>query len=214
MSDALTYRIQSNLLSPVQPDSTGQWDMIREYSSGDVFLANLPGTPWYSSSDTNLSFEIELSALWVKTRGLGDPFTNPNPAYIEMEVAAHAGRFVCLATYAGTPCLTNFPETPWALPSAMATAPLSWARFCIGSAIENSGVPLSISGMLTGSSQVELSWNSSTNGLYQLQCCSDLAGNVWTDFGIPMIGTGTTNRAADAVEPGTAQRFYRILKFP
>jgi len=96
----------------------------------------------------------------------------------------------------------------------MTSAPLSWARLCIGSAVESSGVPLTIHRMLTGISQVELSWSSFTNGLYQLQGCSDLAGNVWTDWGMPMIGTGTTNRAVDAVEPGTAQRFYRILEFP
>ena len=131
-------------------------------------------------------------------------------------MAAHGGRFIYLATFAGTPSGIYVPPDPGTGTAGytMTSAPFSWARLCIGSAVESSGVPLTIHRGLTGISQVELSWSSFTNGLYQLQGCSDLASNVWTDWGIPMIGTGTTNRAAYAVEPGAAQRFYRILEFP
>ena len=55
VSDGLTYRIDGSSWDQSWPDSTGQWDWIEPYFA-DVCLTNAPGTSWYSSSDTNVSF--------------------------------------------------------------------------------------------------------------------------------------------------------------
>jgi len=187
LSDGLTYRIQGSY----------------------VYLTNTLGTFWYSAADTNISFEIYLTSLVVTTRSPGDPSTNGG--YTEVEVAAHGGRFIYLATYAGTPSVTYVPTEPGVMGYTVTTAPLTWARLCIGSAEGNPSVPLTIRRLLTASSQVQLSWGAFTNRLYQLQCCSDLSEPQWTDLGSPIAGTGASHRAIDAVE---SQRFYRILEFP
>ncbi len=100
---------------------------------------------------------------------------------------------------------------PGYLPYTEASAPLSWARLCIGSAEGDSSIPLTIRGLLTPSSQVELCWSSAANKLYQVQCSSDLSEHQWTNLGGPIAGTGASRRAVDAVE---SQRFYRVLEFP
>jgi hypothetical protein len=187
LGDGLTYRIQGSY----------------------VYLTNTLGTSWYSAADTNISFEIYLTSLVVQTRSPGDPSTNGG--YIEVEVAAHGEQFIYLATYAGTPTVTYVPTEPGVLGYTVTTAPLSWARLCIGSAAESSGIPLTIRRLLTASSQVELSWGAFTNRLYQLQCCSDLSEHQWTNVGSPIAGSGASHCAIDAVE---SQRFYRILEFP
>ncbi len=208
VGDGLTYRIYGSGYE-IWPDSTGQWDWIEPYSV-DVYLTNAPGTSWYSSSDTNVSFYFQ-SLLLLKMRGPSAPSTNAPPVYLDMELSAQDGQFICLAAYAGTPSVTYVPMEPGMSGYTVATAPLSWARLCIGSAVESSGVPLTIRRVLTGSSQVELSWSSFTNRLYQLQCCLDLSEQQWTSLGSPMAGTGASHHAIDAVE---SQRFYRILEFP
>jgi hypothetical protein len=176
-----------------------------------VYLTNTLGTFWYSPADTNISFEIYLTSLAVQSRRPGDPSTNGG--YTEVEVAAHGGRFIYLATYAGTPSVIYVAPDPGTGTAGytMTTAPLSWARLCIGSAVASPGIPVTIRRAPTGSSQIELSWGSFTNRLYQLQCCSDLSKHQWTNLGSPIASTGASHRAIDAVE---SQRFYRILEFP
>lgn len=209
VGDGLTYRIDGYSWDQTQPDSTGQWDWIEPYFA-DVYLTNAPGTSWYSSSDTNVSFYFH-TLLLLKMRGPRAPSTNAPPVYLDIELSASEGPFICLAAYAGTPSVTYVPEDPDSCGYTVATAPLSWARLCIGSAVERSGVPVTIRRVLTGSPQVELSWGSFTNRLYQLQCCSDLSEHQWTNLGSPIAGTGASQRAIDAVK---SQRFYRILEFP
>jgi hypothetical protein len=208
VTDGLTYLIVGSG-SGWWPDSTGQWDWIEPYSA-DLCLTNAPGTPWYSPGDTNVSFCFQ-TALLLKIRGPEIPSTNTPSAYLDMELSAQDGRFVFLATYVGTPSVTRVPEDENSLPYTEATAPLSWARICVGSAVPSSGIPVTIRRLLIGSSQVELSWGSFTNKLYQLQCCSDLSEPQWTNLGSPMAGTGVSHLAIDAEE---SQRFYRILEFP
>ena len=189
LSDGLTYRIQDSY----------------------AYLTNSLGTFWYSPADTNISFEIYLPSLAVQCRRPGDPSTNGG--YVEVEVAAHAGRFIYLATYAGTPSVTYVPPD-WGEGISgytVTTAPLSWARICIGSDGQSSGVPLAIRSLLPASSQVELSWGALTNRLYQVQGCSDLSASQWRDLGSPVAATGASQRAISAVEP---QGFFRILEFP
>ena len=206
--DGLTYAIDGSGYE-TWPDSTGQWDWIEPYSAY-ISLTNAPGTPWYSAGDTNVSFDFQ-TVLLLKIRGPEIPSTNAANAYLEMELSAQDGPFIFLATYAGSPSATYFPEDNDSLPRTIATAPLSWARLCIGSAEVDPSVPLTIRGLLTPSSQVELCWSSASTKLYQLQCCSDLSENQWTNLGSPMAGTGANRRAVDAVE---SQRFYRVLEFP
>ncbi len=205
VSDGLTYLIYGSGYL-IWPDSASQWDWIEPYTA-DIYLTNAPGTPWYSGSDTNVSFDFH-TLLLLKMRGPGIP-TNATP--VEMELSAQDGRFIFLATYAGSPSATYFPEDPDSLPRTEATAPLSWARLCIGSAEGDPSIPVTIRRLLTGSSQVELSWGSFTNKLYQLQCCSDLSEKQWTNLCSPMAGTGASHCAIDAVE---SQQFYRVLEFP
>ncbi len=209
VGDGLTYLIVGAGGDQIWPDSTGQWDWIEPYSA-NVYLTNAPGTSWYSSSDTNVSFDFH-TLLLLKMRGPSAPSTNAAPFYLDMELSASEGPFICLAAYAGNPSVTYVPESPESLPYTVVTAPLSWARLCVGSAVGSQGTPVTIRRLPTGSSQVELSWGSFTNKLYQLQCCSDLSEPQWTNLGSPIIGTGATQGAIEAVE---SQRFYRVLEFP
>ena len=210
VGDGLTYWIYGYSWDQSWPDSTGEWDWIEPYFA-DVYLTNAPGTSWYSSSDTNVSFCFH-TLLLLKMRGPSAPSTNAPPVYLDMELSAQrravylprgirgkSQRHVC----------ARGPRTT--VGYTVATAPLSWARLCIGSAVASPGIPVTIRRVLTGSSQVELSWGSFTNRLYQLQCCSDLSEHQWTNLGSPIAGTGASHRAIDAVE---SQRFYRILEFP
>lgn len=208
VGDGLTYVIYGSGYE-IWPDSTGQWDWLEPYSAS-ISLTNAPGTPWYSAGDTNVSFDFQTSLL-LKIRGPMIPSTNAADAYLEMELSAQDGRFIFLATYAGTPDTTYFPEDPEQLPRTEATAPLSWARLCIDSAEGDPTIPLTIRGLLTPSLQVELCWTSVSNKLYQLQCCSDLSEQQWTNLGSPIACTGASHSAVDAVE---SQRFYRVLEFP
>ncbi len=208
VTDGLTYMIVGHC-SGWWPDSTGQWNWIEPYSAG-VCLTNAPGTPWYSPGDTNVAFCYQ-TVLLLKVRGPAIPSTNAADAYLEMELSAQDGQMVFLATYAGTPSVTNVPEDEISLPYTTATAPLSWARLCIGAAEGDRSIPLIIRGLLTPSSQVELCWSSISNRLYQVQCCSDLSEQQWTNLDSPTAGTGSTRRAVDAAE---SQKFFRVLEFP
>jgi hypothetical protein len=209
MGDGLTYWIQGLSDYQTWSDSTGKWDWIGSYSA-NVCLTNAPGTSWYSSSDTNVSFDFH-ALLLLKMRGPRPPSTNADPGYLDMELSAQDGQFICLAAYAGSPSVTNVPEDPDTCAYTQATAPLSWARLCIGSAVASPGIPLTICRALTGSSQVELSWAAVTNRLYQLQACSDLCEQQWSNLGSPIAGAGVGRCAIDAAE---SQRFYRVLEFP
>jgi hypothetical protein len=217
MDDGLTYRIRQTWTSNYGPDNTGQWDLLQVYNGSQISLSNAPGAPWYSATDTNLSFEIDLPALWVKSGSRTGPSTN---TYMEMEVSAHAGRFIFLATYVGTPAITNVPETPDTIAYILKSAPLSSARFCLAYLPDDPGFPtnarprVSIRGLPLGAPQVELFWNSLSNGLYQVQFRPDLDSGDWADLGSPILGTGTSQSAVDAITPDAAQRFYRVLEFP
>ncbi len=209
VGDELTYLLVGSSGDQVWPDSTGQWDWIEPYSA-EVYLTNAPGTSWYSSSDTNVSFDFH-TLLLLKMRGPSAPSTNAPPVYLDIELSANEGPFICLAAYAGYPSVTYVPEHPYYLGYTAATASLSWAGLCVGSAAESPGIPVTIRRLLTGSPQIELSWGAVTNRLYQLQFCSDLSEQQWTNLGSPMAGTGAGRLAIDAVE---SQRFYRVLEFP
>jgi hypothetical protein len=209
VGDGLTYWIRGFNDYQSWPDTSGQWDWIVSYSA-NLCLANVPGTSWYSSSDTNVSFYFQ-TLLLQKMRGPRPPSTNAPPGYLEMELSAQDGQFICLAAYAGTPRVTDVPEDPDTCAYTVATAPLSWARLCVGSAVASPGIPVTIRRAPTSSPQVELSWGSFTNRLYQLQCGSDLSEHQWTNLGSPIAGTSASHCAVDAVE---SQKFYRILEFP
>lgn len=217
MDDGLTFRIRQTW-GGYWPDSPGQWDLIQLYYKSQISLSNAPGAPWYSASDTNVSFEIELPALWVKSRTLGDSTTTNS--YLEMEVSAHADRFTFLATFVGTPAVTNVPESPEELPYILKSGPLSSARICLAYLPGDPGFPtngrprVSIRGRPLGPPQVELRWNSLSNGLYQVQSRPDFDSGDWTDLGSPLIGTGTNRSVVDTITPDAAQRFYRVLEFP
>jgi hypothetical protein len=214
LGDGVTYAISGFGFSPAWADGTGQWDWILQYRGAQLSLANVPGTSWYSSSDTNLSFEINLPSLLVKLRNPGGPSSNPYSGHLEMEVAGHAGRFILLATFAGTPSVTYVPETPESWGYTLVTASLTSARICISAAEAPGTTPLTIRGLFGGVPGVELSWNSHTNRLYQFQSCADLSASDWTDLGSPIRGTGTRQSACEPISTGTASRFYRLLEFP
>ena len=68
---------------------------------------------------------------------------------------------------------------------------------------------LSIQGAVAGA-DVELSWPSDTNQLYQVQWTGALGANPWFSLGAPVLGTGTTILVTNAIE-GNPQRFYRVV---
>jgi hypothetical protein len=210
MGDGQTYRILPAALVREHPDDTGQWDSIQHHLGASALLTNAPGTPWYSPSDTNLTFEFEFPSLVVKARAARDSSTNS-----EMEIAGHSGRLAFLATHVGTSTVTNVPETPDTVAYTIVTGALSSARFCFSYDPPVSiGPPLLIRGSPVPSRWAELSWNSFPGRLYQLQFCSDLSSGFWEDLQWPFSGTGDALRTMDVMGEETTQRFYRTLEFP
>jgi hypothetical protein len=60
---------------------------------------------------------------------------------------------------------------------------------------------------------VAISWLSETNRQYQLEFSTLLAPTIWTNFGGPVQGNGTTNIVFDTIL-GQPRRFYRIIRLP
>ena len=68
---------------------------------------------------------------------------------------------------------------------------------------------------LPASSQVELSWNSQTNIIYQPQFLPIFGSAIgWVDFGPPIVGNGSTNSFTDVVDPAQAERLFRLVVVP
>jgi hypothetical protein len=215
MGDGATYVVSS--LNPWQDyaDGTGDWDWIREYVNASLWLNNVPGTAWYAPGDTNSDFVISIPTLTVKLRNPNGGPTNPYAAYLEMEVSAHAGNVRFLATYAGQPTVTNVPETLDELAYTLATGGLASARLAVSSPDGIGGASgLGIRAVPAPGSGIELSWNSATNRLYQVQICADLSTGIWADAGSPLIGSVGILRAREAITPSAAQMFYRVLEYP
>jgi hypothetical protein len=112
--------------------------------------------------------------------------------------------------------------TAWGAPSRFrftATTPTSTLQLRGTNATPNVDLALdsvsvqSISPLLTIQvSQMRLCWQSQTNRSYQLQSCTNLASNTWTDLGAPIAGTGATDCSLQPViDP---QAFYRVLLLP
>ena len=213
MGDGQSYWISPGYLVEIHPDTAGKWDSIQQYSGASAQLKNNPGASWYSPDDTNAIFEVPLASMVVKARITGGSPTNTE--HVEMEIAAHSGRFAFVAIFEGTPTLTNVPETLESTGFSMATGGLNLARFCFRNDPPTSPSPsLSIDEALSPSAHVQLSWNSATNRLYQIQSCSDLIRGTWEDWQWPVAGTGTNLHAIDVLEPTTTQRFFRCVEFP
>jgi len=218
ISDSMTYALSASCtLCPEYADSTGNWDWIREYPSAGIWLNNVPGVPWYSADDTNLDFSIGSGALTVKLRNPGGVSTDPYGSQLEMEVSAHIGNILFLATYAGQPTVTYVPANPetGVGPYLLASGILESARLCVGLPDRVTGASgLTIRVVSINEAVIELAWSTSTNHLYQVQRCSGLATAYWRDVGTAFIGTGATLRARDEIVPDTAERYYRVLQFP
>jgi hypothetical protein len=215
MGDGATYHVDA--LSPCQEhaDVTGHWEWIREYGNATIWLKNILGTAWYSPSDTNLDFVVSSSALTVKLRNPAGASNNPYAAYLEMEVSAHAGNTLLLATYSGYPAVTNVPETPDEWPYTLATGGLASARVALSLPDQIAGAAgLGIRVVAAPGSEVELFWNSATNRLYQVQRCASLSTGTWTDSGSPLVGVGTTLQARQTLIPSESQAFFRVLEYP
>jgi hypothetical protein len=60
---------------------------------------------------------------------------------------------------------------------------------------------------------IELGWFSDTNQTYQVQWRSELDTNTWFDFGLPVLGNGTTNFLFDTTRT-SPKRFYRVVVLP
>ncbi len=61
---------------------------------------------------------------------------------------------------------------------------------------------------------VEIRWTSLTNLEYQVQWCSGLLTDSWTDLGTPVAGTGRPCRVIDNVPIEASKRFYRVAIRP
>ena len=216
IGDSNTYKLVASCpLCQNHADPSGNWDWIREYGIAGLWLNNLPGVPWYSAGDTNLDFGLGSGTLTVKLRNPGGASTDPYRSPVEMEVSAHVGNSLFLATYAGQPTVTYVPETPESLGYTLASGVLESARLCVGLPDRVTGAPgLTIRADPPDGTGIELAWNTSTNHLYQVQHCSDLATPDWKDAGTPFVGTGATLQARDEIPPDAAQMYYRVLQFP
>jgi hypothetical protein len=62
----------------------------------------------------------------------------------------------------------------------------------------------------SGTNAPNLSWDSRTNTMYQLQYASDVGTNEWTNLGLPVAGTGT-NAVTDTVD--SSRRFDRNSRY-
>jgi hypothetical protein len=68
---------------------------------------------------------------------------------------------------------------------------------------------------LPASSQVELSWNSQTNIVYQPQFLPIFGSAIgWVDFGPPVVGNGSRSSFTDKVDPGKVERLFRLVTVP
>ena len=67
---------------------------------------------------------------------------------------------------------------------------------------------------LATSSQIELSWNSQTNIVYQPQFLPFIGSIDWVDFGAPIVGNGSTKSFTDTVDPAHGERLFRLFIVP
>jgi hypothetical protein len=58
---------------------------------------------------------------------------------------------------------------------------------------------------------VEISWQSESNKVYQVQFASALSQNLWTDLGPPVTGSGRRMTFTDQVVQNP-RRFYRVVE--
>lgn len=63
---------------------------------------------------------------------------------------------------------------------------------------------------LQAASQIQLCWNTATNGWYRLECSSALATNEWAAFTAWLPGNGNPFCTNDAVMDGQPQKFFRV----
>jgi hypothetical protein len=63
---------------------------------------------------------------------------------------------------------------------------------------------------ITISAAIEINWITQSNKTYQVEWTPTLSTNVWSDFGSPRLGDGSTNAVFDSII-GTPMRFFRVL---
>ena len=72
------------------------------------------------------------------------------------------------------------------------------------------GPKLSISQLSEG---VAISWLSQVGHTYQVQSCDSLAGGVWSDVGLPTVGSGAVVTMTNLFpETSVGSRFYRVVE--
>lgn len=69
---------------------------------------------------------------------------------------------------------------------------------------------LSVSLLPPDGSQLDISWLSLTNVVYQLESSYSLNSNAWTNLGTQVDGNGATNHVTDTVPLDRGQRYYRL----
>jgi hypothetical protein len=60
-------------------------------------------------------------------------------------------------------------------------------------------------------SQVEISWQTESDQVYQLEYSTDLTPGVWQPLGGTVLGTGGVYVTYDTVPAGAPRRFYRVV---
>jgi len=63
-------------------------------------------------------------------------------------------------------------------------------------------------------SEVEVTWNTVSNRVYQVQYRSALTTNAWVNWGAPVTGTASMKSIQDAVPADRPQRYYRLVVVP
>ena len=191
--------LQSAGPASVESDPTGEWDWLETYTSGELRLTNSPDFFWYSSGDANNTLCVAITKVMLKVRSTRYQATNPSSTYLEFEVTAQAGSFFCIATYAGSPSITNVPETADQLACIIATAQLQQARLLVLPQLQIAkSVP----------SQVMLSWPTNFIG-FSLESAETMTGEIWNNVtNSPTIIM--SDRFCVAVPASEPTHFFRL----
>ena len=74
-------------------------------------------------------------------------------------------------------------------------------------------LPPALSGLVIGAGQLEFSWPAPTGLSYQVEYKTNLSDAVWTPFGSPLAGNGTTLSITIPLTDAV-QRFVRVRVLP
>ncbi len=134
---AANYTLSGAKLTFVTNDVSGEWDWLTKYEGATLWLTNVPGAPWFSKCEGEVTFQAALPELWIKTRN--DRYAATNAGYTEFLFSATNGSVSIKGTFAGMPTFTP-QETP-TVTNVVASGPLATATICVGQTLKVDVIP-------------------------------------------------------------------------